>query len=228
MYFSHVVVLPDGSFRCKSCDDFFCSGPIPFEQHLAGQRHLKNIQRHRESTKSSSSSPVKSPLPELPITSLVNSTPALNNGSLPITASQGSSACKILFNLDKNYIRFYISILAIFSVLQPDGSYKCKVCPGFICSGRIPMQDHLKGKSHLKNLNNFPERKIAIEQLSIFTPEPKDDSFQISSTVDERIEKAWNHQTICGYIYDESFSSLSTHILLLSVKTILCLILSST
>lgn len=73
------------------------------------------------------------------------------------------------------------------------------------------MQDHLKGKSHLKNLNNFPERKFAFEQLSISTPEPepKDDSFEISLTVDERIEKAWNHQTICGYIYDESFSSLS-------------------
>jgi hypothetical protein len=71
------------------------------------------------------------------------------------------------------------------------------------------MQDHLKGKSHLKNLNNFPERKFAFEQLSISTPEPKDDSIQISSTVDERIDKAWNHQTICGYIYDESFSILS-------------------
>lgn len=42
LYFFHVVVLPDGTFKCKSCDDFVCSGRIPFEQHLVGQRHLKN------------------------------------------------------------------------------------------------------------------------------------------------------------------------------------------
>ncbi len=43
LYFFHVtVVLLDGTFKCKSCDDFACSGRIPFEQHLVGQRHLKN------------------------------------------------------------------------------------------------------------------------------------------------------------------------------------------
>ena len=37
-------------------------------------------------------------------------------------------------------------------MLQPDGSYKCKVCVDFFCCGRIPMEAHLKGKPHLKNL----------------------------------------------------------------------------
>jgi hypothetical protein len=41
MYVFHAVVLPDGSFKCKSCEDFVCSGRIPFEQHLVGQTFEK-------------------------------------------------------------------------------------------------------------------------------------------------------------------------------------------
>ena len=70
------------------------------------------------------------------------------------------------------------------------------------------MQDHLKGKSHLKNLNNNSTRRLDYEQLNISTSAPKVDHISCSLSVDKRIEKAWNHQTICGYNYDESFSSL--------------------
>jgi hypothetical protein len=93
-------------------------------------------------------------------------------------------------------------------VLQLDGSYKCKVCVGFTCSGPVPMHDHLKGKSHLKNLNKSPVRQLVFEpQNTIVAPEV--DRILSSLSVDERIGKAWNHQTICGYVYNESFSSLS-------------------
>ncbi len=71
------------------------------------------------------------------------------------------------------------------------------------------MQDHLNGKSHLKNLKIFPGRKLAFEQITISAPAPKVNYRQSSLTVDERIEKAWNHQTICGYNYDDFFSNLS-------------------
>ncbi|XP_046638290.1 uncharacterized protein LOC124316402 [Daphnia pulicaria] len=182
---SAAIVLPNGNFKCKSCDDFECSGHIPFEQHLTGKKHLKNVQRGKESTQFNTA--VKSPLyGQRQPTTLVHSPPAMKSGSLPIALADVSSA-----------------------LLQPDGSYKCKVCVDFTCSGPIPMQDHLNGKSHLKNLKTFPGRKFTFEQMNISAPTPKVNYRQSSLTVDERIEKAWNHQTICGYNYDEFFSNLS-------------------
>ena len=65
----------------------------------------------------------------------------------------------------------------------------------------------MKGKTHLKNLNNSPSRKLHFEQLTISTPASKVDYISKFLTVDKRIEKAWNHPTICGYNYDESFST---------------------
>ncbi|KAK4015925.1 uncharacterized protein LOC116925700 [Daphnia magna] len=177
---SAAIALPNGNYKCKTCNDFECSGFIPFEQHLIGQKHMKNIQRAKESPiQSSSSSPVKSlPLP---------STPPIRKVSTPETATDASLA-----------------------MVQSDGSYKCKVCVDFTCTGPIPMGDHLKGKSHLKNFNrNRPVESLPFEQLNISTPNRKIDFIPNALTVDERVDKAWRHQTICGYSYDESFPSLS-------------------
>ncbi|KZS05827.1 Uncharacterized protein APZ42_030816 [Daphnia magna] len=158
---SAAIALPNGNYKCKTCNDFECSGFIPFEQHLIGQKHMKNIQRAKESPiQSSSSSPVKSlPLP---------STPPIRKVSTPETATDASLASP------------------------------------------IPMGDHLKGKSHLKNFNrNRPVESLPFEQLNISTPNRKIDFIPNALTVDERVDKAWRHQTICGYSYDESFPSLS-------------------
>ena len=62
-------------------------------------------------------------------------------------------------------------------------------------------QDHLEGKSHLKNFNNYSARRLDYEQLNISTPAPKVDNILCSLSVDERIEKAWNHYAICGNNY---------------------------
>lgn len=177
---SAAIALPNGNYKCKTCNDFECSGFIPFEQHLRGQKHMKNIQRAKESPiQSSSSSPVKSlPLP---------STPLIGKVSTPETATDASLA-----------------------MVQSDGSYKCKVCVDFTCTGPIPMGDHLKGKSHLKNFNRYRlVESLPFEQLNISTPNRKIDFIPNALTVDERVDKAWRHQTICGYSYDESFPSLS-------------------
>jgi hypothetical protein len=71
------------------------------------------------------------------------------------------------------------------------------------------MQDHLNGKNHLKNLKTFPGRKLEFEPMTNAAPTPKVNYHHSSLTVDERIEKAWNHETICGYDYDQLFSNLS-------------------
>ena len=97
--------------------------------------------------------------------------------------------------------------------MQPDGVYKCKVCPDFFCCGPIPMEAHLKGKPHNKSLmkNNF--EKLTLGQLTISTPPrsppPRPKINLIPTSVEKRVEKAWNHQTICGYTYDDSFSQLT-------------------
>lgn len=204
------VALPNGNYKCKTCNDFECSGFIPFEQHLIGQKHMKNIQRAKESPiQSSSSSPVKSlPLP---------STPPIRKVSTPETATDASLASMIfsLIILEEWIVKFkffFLSFSLSLSVLvvQSDGSYKCKVCVDFTCTGPIPMGDHLKGKSHLKNFNrNRPVESLPFEQLNISTPNRKIDFIPNALTVDERVDKAWRHQTICGYSYDESFPSLS-------------------
>ncbi|XP_057373569.1 uncharacterized protein LOC130694513 [Daphnia carinata] len=176
---SAAIALPDGNYRCKICNDFVGSGRIPFEQHVIGQKHMKNVQRATESPiQSPSSSPLKaSPLP---------STPILKSVSTPETATDFSLA-----------------------MVQPDGSYKCKVCVDFTCTGPIPMEAHLKGKSHLKNWNkSHLVESLPFEQLNLSSPN-RIDSIPIDSTADERVEKAWNHQTMCGYSYDECFPSLS-------------------
>ena len=81
-----VVALPGGVFRCKFCEDFACTGHIPFEQHVVGQKHLKNVQRSKESSATKS--------PDLPSTSY-----NLLQSSLPTTSSSVASidmsdACK--------------------------------------------------------------------------------------------------------------------------------------
>jgi hypothetical protein len=102
VHFFYIVVLPNGNFKCKSCDDFECSGHIPFEQHLTGKKHLKNVQRGKESTQFNTA--VKSPLygQRQPTGPLVHSPPAMNSGSLPIALADVSSACKVLFTPHKS------------------------------------------------------------------------------------------------------------------------------
>ena len=101
--FFFIVALANGIFKCKICEEFKCSGNIPFEQHLAGQKHLKNVQRVKEATQSNPSSPARSPPPYLPpMSPSVYSPPAMavnNNDSSPTTPANGSLACKTLFNL---------------------------------------------------------------------------------------------------------------------------------
>lgn len=82
-----LVELPDGVFKCKSCEDFRCTGRIPFEQHLVGQKHLKNVHRRKDqsspkSTSEASSLVVKSP------TLTVPTSPAL-----AVVAANMSDAC---------------------------------------------------------------------------------------------------------------------------------------
>jgi hypothetical protein len=101
VHFFYIVVLPNGNFKCKSCDDFECSGHIPFEQHLTGKKHLKNVQRGKESTQFNTA--VKSPLyGQRQPTTLVHSPPAMKSGSLPIALATVSSACKVLFTPHKS------------------------------------------------------------------------------------------------------------------------------
>lgn len=72
------------------------------------------------------------------------------------------------------------------------------------------MQDHLNGKSHLKNFLRYSTaEKLSVEHLSISTPTRKIHSISSALTVEERVAKAWNHQTICGYNYDDFFPKLS-------------------
>ncbi|KAI9556511.1 hypothetical protein GHT06_016300 [Daphnia sinensis] len=177
---SAAIALSDGSYKCKFCNDFVCSGLIPLEQHVTGQKHMKNVQRATESPiQSSSSSPVKSP----PLSSIS----VMRKVSTTETATDLSLA-----------------------MVQPDGSYKCKICIDFTCTGPIPMEAHLKGKSHFKNLiRNRLVESLPFEQLNISPPNQRVDSIPNYLTVEERIEKAWKHQTICGYTYDDSFPSLS-------------------
>ena len=59
--------------------------------------------------------------------------------------------------------------------------------------------------------NNF--EKLTLGQLTISTPPrsppPRPKINLIPTSVEKRVEKAWNHQTICGYTYDDSFSQLT-------------------
>jgi hypothetical protein len=111
----YIVASPNGKFKCQSCDDFECTGQIPFEQHLIGKKHLKNIQRGKESSTQFNTA-VKSPLygQQQPTTHLVHSPAAVNSGSLPIALADVSSACKVLFtphkSPEKNCIRCNISL----------------------------------------------------------------------------------------------------------------------
>lgn len=176
---SAAIELPGGVFKCKSCEDFTCTGRIPFEQHIVGQKHLKNVQRSKESSPKSNSE----------ASSLVVKSPTLTVPTSPASAVVAANMSDAL--------------------LQPDGiTYKCKMCEDFFCSGPIPMEAHLKGKLHLKNV----ARKLPmIEHLSIASPQrPKIDLITTTSviSVEDRVEKAWKHQTICGYTYDDSFSQL--------------------
>lgn len=111
--FFYIVVLSNGNFKCKSCDDFECSGHVPFEQHLTGKKHLKNVQRGKESTQFNTA--VKSYEQRQPTTLRVHSAPAMNSGSLPIALTDVSSACKVLFtphkSPEKNCIRCNIFLL---------------------------------------------------------------------------------------------------------------------
>ena len=79
--------MPGGVFKCKSCEGFTCSGPIPFEMHVVGQKHLKNVQRNKEfATKS----------PDLPSTAhpmLQSSLPKIPSSIVSIDMSD---ACKFL------------------------------------------------------------------------------------------------------------------------------------
>ena len=97
-------------------------------------------------------------------------------------------------------------------VLQPDGVYNCKVCVEFSCSGPIPMEAHLNDKPHLDNLMRSNLKKLPLEQLTISSPTlpPQPEIQLIPTIVEKRVEKVWNHPTICGYTYDDSFSQLTT------------------
>jgi len=45
-FFSQVR-QPDGQYKCGICGDgAIISGPLPMQQHLMGQKHMKNVQRH--------------------------------------------------------------------------------------------------------------------------------------------------------------------------------------
>lgn len=97
--------------------------------------------------------------------------------------------------------------------MQPDGiTYKCKACDDFFCSGPIPMQAHLNGKSHQKKVKlrgsaSLNGSSLAQSPIRIFT-QPKQ-SYQIP--VEERVENAWKHTTMCGYEYNDLFSQLSVN-----------------
>ena len=74
--------MPGGHIKCKSCEDFTCTGPIPFEMHVASQKHLKNVLRNKESSARTSS-------PDLPST-------AYDDMPQSSSASEDmSNACKL-------------------------------------------------------------------------------------------------------------------------------------
>lgn len=61
---------PNNSYRCLYCVDFVCSGIVPMEAHLVGQRHLKNVQRkgltESNSSQLANNSGLSSPTSSLP------------------------------------------------------------------------------------------------------------------------------------------------------------------
>ena len=164
--------------------------------HVASQKHLKNVLRNKESSARTSS-------PDLPST-------AYDDMPQSSSASEDmSNACK-LYRL-QNTINPQNNVFFCL-VLQPDGVYNCKVCVEFSCSGPIPMEAHLNDKPHLDNLMRSNLKKLPLEQLTISSPTlpPQPEIQLIPTIVEKRVEKVWNHPTICGYTYDDSFSQLTT------------------
>jgi len=55
------VLQSDGTLQCKVCEGFFCSGIIPMKEHIAGQKHEKNVNQQKllESKESKESIPVE-------------------------------------------------------------------------------------------------------------------------------------------------------------------------
>ena len=75
------------------------------------------------------------------------------------------------------------------------------------------MRDHLIGKPHQRSvtrnklLMESPSKKTRVDNSEVHPP-VKCASFQLPSSPEKRVAKAWKHPIACGYKDDDSFTLL--------------------
>ena len=91
-----------------------------------------------------------------------------------------------------------------FSVILPDGSYKCTVC-GDVCTGKTLYETHIKGKKHLKKMAREGHVTSSAPQNDSQNGDLSDDYILLDA--EEYIRRAKNHKQQCSIKYPEEFST---------------------
>jgi Zinc-finger double-stranded RNA-binding/Zinc-finger of C2H2 type len=168
------------SYYCNHCN-LQLNSNSQWDQHVSGTKHMKKAYG--------------------------NSNQQVNSKVMPVLMSQeevqvNSSAGTLIsiYDFRTAYMKHP------FSVILPDGSYKCAIC-GDICTGRIPYEAHIKGKKHLKKLAQAGFVTSSAPQNNILNSDPSDDYILLDA--EESIRQAKNHSQQCCFEYPEDFPTYS-------------------